>query len=344
MLELHPPALQLVTGRQKISLDSPGSVAFVSHAHSDHAPSGKKAAGSRFIASKETMELLAIKGKAVPCASASDHYDDGHLKARLLDSGHILGSKQLFAEWDSTSFVYSGDFKLEDSLTCPRAQTVQADAVLVEATYGVPRYVFPPREQVYEEIASWVRAEHAAGHNVLLGGYAVGKAQELVAVLNTFLGITPVVTKNVSDACQVYARNGVKLDFVCAETDEGKEVLEGGSFAAVAPMNLASPEVAHQLTAAYGKKTSPAVSTGWALNNWFKGAKSFCLSDHADHAQLLEYVELTGARKAYTTHGFARELAEELRKKGIDAEAVEDRTAQKAAGKQAALASFSGKS
>jgi G:T/U-mismatch repair DNA glycosylase len=71
-------------------------------------------------------------------------------------------------------------------------------------------------------------------------------------------------------------------------------------------------------------KTVAAVSTGWALKQWFKGVKSFCLSDHADYRQLLEYVDLTRARKVYTTHGFAKEFACDLRKMGVEAVSLDE--------------------
>jgi Cft2 family RNA processing exonuclease len=337
MLELNPPSLQLAAAGKRISLDSPGELVFVSHAHSDHAPRSKnKGVESVFITSKATVDLLAAKGRSI--AKSVEHLPADGLKIRLLDSGHILGSKQFYAEWDGdagsghTSFLYSGDFKLDESLTAPRAETAHAEKLLLETTYGIPEYSFPARDQTYEDIAHWVKSEHHAGHNVLLGGYAIGKAQELVAVLNNFLGIIPIVTKPVFDACEVYRRHGVKLDFVCAESEDGKEMLELGGFAAVVPMHLASAEMASQLSMAYGRKTVAAVATGWALHNWFRGARAFCLSDHADHAQLLEYVDLVRPKKVFTTHGFAREFAEELKKRGVDAVALEDALAKTPAG------------
>lgn len=49
---------------------------------------------------------------------------------------------------------------------------------------------------------------------------------------------------------------------------------------------------------------------------------AFPLSDHADHGELIEHVEETGAKKVFTVHGFTEEFAGDLRYLGIDALAL----------------------
>jgi len=49
---------------------------------------------------------------------------------------------------------------------------------------------------------------------------------------------------------------------------------------------------------------------------------AFPLSDHADHGELIEHVEETGAKKVYAVHGFTEEFAGDLRYLGIDALAL----------------------
>jgi Cft2 family RNA processing exonuclease len=43
------------------------------------------------------------------------------------------------------------------------------------------------------------------------------------------------------------------------------------------------------------------------------------LSDHAGYDDLLRYVELVSPKRVFTTHGFAREFAQDLRARGIEA-------------------------
>jgi DNA ligase-1 len=69
-----------------------------------------------------------------------------------------------------------------------------------------------------------------------------------------------------------------------------------------------------------------AMITGWAID---AGAKfryqcdaAFPLSDHADFGDLLKFVELVQPQRVLTLHGFAREFAQTLRERGVEAWAV----------------------
>jgi putative mRNA 3-end processing factor len=310
MLHLQANKLFLQLNGLALSLDSPGENAFVSHAHFDHVHDAKKV-----LASKETIELIrARNGKRVNELELNG--------VELLEAGHVLGSRQLHAELDGTSFLYTGDFKTRDSLTQKGASPREADILVVEATYGSKEYVFPPREEVEKEIAKWVKQGSGKGI-VLLGGYALGKAQELVKLLNEFLGIAPVVSGSVLDVCRVYAQNGVQLDFVDSESPEGQEALKK-NFVSVVPPNFVRRDLMHGLEKIYGKKVSGAVASGWALRYRMSGDKAFCLSDHCDYNELMEFVEQCAPKKVFCVHGFDREFAHELRKKGFDAAAAQE--------------------
>ncbi|MSU37274.1 MAG: hypothetical protein EXS36_19700 [Pedosphaera sp.] len=77
-----------------------------------------------------------------------------------------------------------------------------------------------------------------------------------------------------------------------------------------------------QLQAAVGK-VRKAVITGWAIDPscryQYQADADFPLSDHADFADLLEFVRLVNPRRVYTLHGFAADFAETLRELGYDA-------------------------
>jgi len=49
---------------------------------------------------------------------------------------------------------------------------------------------------------------------------------------------------------------------------------------------------------------------------------AFPLSDHADFNDLLRFVELVQPKRVLTLHGFAREFAQTLRARGLDALAL----------------------
>jgi len=72
-----------------------------------------------------------------------------------------------------------------------------------------------------------------------------------------------------------------------------------------------------------------AVLTGWAADpgaaRRYRADVAFALSDHADCRTLVEYARATGAREVVTHHGFARELARELCRAGLEARVLGER-------------------
>ena len=69
-----------------------------------------------------------------------------------------------------------------------------------------------------------------------------------------------------------------------------------------------------------------AAMTGWALDPGaiyrYQCDAVFPLSDHADFADLLAFVDRVHPRLVYTVHGFAQEFARTLRNGGIEAWAL----------------------
>ena len=80
----------------------------------------------------------------------------GH-RLTLFSAGHVLGSAQLMIEGDAGRFVYTGDFKLRDSLTVEPPEVKRCDVLLMECTYGRPQYVFPSHEEVAGQMIAFAR-------------------------------------------------------------------------------------------------------------------------------------------------------------------------------------------
>ena len=79
------------------------------------------------------------------------------------------------------------------------------------------------------------------------------------------------------------------------------------------------------LPAAIPRARTAAV-TGWALDPGaiyrYQCDAAFPLSDHADFNELLAFVAAVRPRVVHTVHGFAREFAQTLRARGIEAWAL----------------------
>jgi putative mRNA 3-end processing factor len=323
-MRFNPPESSLAIGGRTLGLDSDGDVAFVSHAHSDHTSFLRKR--HTVLASEATLDLIVARGgrRHEP---AEVKFDGA--KISLHEAGHVLGARQVAAEFDGRKFVYTGDFNASASLTCPAAEAVACDELLVECTFGSPEWVFDDRFKQYAEIADWVKRQKEQGNAVLFGCYSLGKAQEIVAVLNEYLGEAPVVSGTVESVCNVYKRHGVKLDFVSGTSAEAERAYNG-AFTAIVPSGSLSFETTLAISERYRRPVRTAIATGWALRNSFAGVDAaFPLSDHSDYNALKKFVEATGARKVWCTYGFAEEFAAELRREGVDAFAVSEESMQK---------------
>ena len=76
-------------------------------------------------------------------------------RATLLPAGHILGSAQIFFETDAGSLLYTGDFKLAPGLTAEPCEWRRADTLIMETTFGLPRYRMPPRAEVAARVVEF---------------------------------------------------------------------------------------------------------------------------------------------------------------------------------------------
>jgi Cft2 family RNA processing exonuclease len=241
-------------------------------------------------------------------------------KLTLLPAGHVLGSAMLHAEGAEGSLLYTGDFKLRDSLTVPTAKPVRADVLVMESTFGKPLFRFPPWRSVAAELVERVFTALRDGVQPVVMGYSLGKAQEIVRIL-TDAGIPVTEHGAVANMSDVYERHGVSLgprrrydvaDFV---GPKALDLAERGVL-------VAPPQVARSPFSTRFEKRLTIMMSGWAMfpNSKYRYGVDHVLplSDHADFDELLRIVEIVAPKKVYTHHGFP-EFVDELKKRGINA-------------------------
>ncbi len=238
---------------------------------------------------------------------------------KLINAGHILGSKQLVMndEKAGKKIVYTGDFQLQKSRSCEEIEFEEADVAIVDSTYYHPEVVFDERSEVEDAIQYWTEMKLNEGI-VVFGAYALGKAQELIAILNE-RGILPIVSKKISRVNRVYKNNGIKLDYASAyEGSDDFQSLLRGNFVVIVENGIMN-NMTFALAELYNKKVYSAVATGFAKMMKFNTDVQFPLSDHADFKQCTDYIDATGAKKVYTYGPNRLVLAENLVNKGYDA-------------------------
>ncbi|RYX85470.1 hypothetical protein EON83_05755 [bacterium] len=282
--------------------------AFVTHAHADH----MKKHGHVYASPATAAMMLARGAKRTKFHTLEwgEQVAWNGAYVSLYPAGHVLGSSQILVEGrNGQKLLYSGDFKMRESRASETIEVPQADVVVMETTFGRPRYEFPAHEEVMDDIRSWCRDAIAQKRTPVLFSYSLGKGQELLAALHG-CGFPIAVHSAHAKICAVYAEHGVS--FAPYDTFEEGQQLEGVLLCSKQCMRS---KWWHELQRTH--RLQWANVSGWALDGGH--SRGFALSDHAGYSDLLEYVRLTGAKKVWTTHGFDAEFAADLRALGLDA-------------------------
>jgi DNA ligase 1 len=289
--------------------------AFVSHAHSDHL-----APHDEIIVSERTARLMRARlpGKRNEHVVAfGDQRTIRGLDLMLLPAGHIVGSAQFFLQTDNGSLLYTGDFKLRRGRSAEQMEWRHAETLIMETTYGLPRYQLPPTDEVIEQIVAFCLDTLEAGAVPVLLGYSLGKAQEILCSV-AGAGLRPMLHGSVHAMTRICEQCGQSF----CEYERYKADDVAGKVLICPPSANRSP----MLERIRDKRV--ALISGWAVDPnavyRYQVDAAFPLSDHADYADLLRYVELVQPQRVLTLHGFAAEFACDLRHRGIEAWALSE--------------------
>ena len=293
-------------------LDSAGSsegLTLISHAHSDHVPRNLR----KVISTPETACILKIFRDGFDWISLrfGECIEFGDVRISTEPSGHVLGSSQFLIDSGDERLVYTGDLNVYDSIVLKGAKSIDADKLVIEATYGSPNYIFPRREEIYAKIIDWIIRTIKSGEIPAFKVYALGKAQEIMKLVNTYLKVPVITSWTVSKIAEKYVDHGIQLSYLPIYTDEGLEVFSQGECVYIASKRRNPPS---------RKKIRWAVATGWALRYRYSGFdEAFPLSGHSDYPGLIRYVEESKPKEIYVVHGFVESFVKQLRRRGFNA-------------------------
>src|SRR2546422_900403 len=128
------------------------------------------------------VELQLFRGRLESCSPR--HQTD-------TSAGHILGSSivHLHIGEGLHNIVYSADFKFGRTmmLDSAMAQFPRAETLIIESTYGGPDDIMPDREGVEGKLVSIVNETAEKNGKVLIPVPAVGRAQEIMLVLDAYM-------------------------------------------------------------------------------------------------------------------------------------------------------------
>ena len=113
------------------------------------------------------------------------------IRLTMHNAGHILGSSicHLHIGEGLHNVVYTGDYKFAKTMLLEPAATEfpRVETIITESTYGAPQDIMPSRIEAEERLAAIVNQTLEKGGKVLIPVPAVGRAQEIMLILDGYM-------------------------------------------------------------------------------------------------------------------------------------------------------------
>lgn len=269
----------------------------VTHGHADHARGGH----GTVWATPETLAIMECRygpqaGRPVAYGEAMRL---GEVDITFVPAGHVLGSAQIVLEHAGERVVVSGDYKRRPDPTCAPFEPVPCDIFITEATFGLP--VFRHPETVEEVDRLLLRLADNPDRCILVGAYALGKAQRLIAELRCRGHHEPIYIHGALERlCNLYAGFGVPLGELRLATGADKTEMRGRIV--IAPPGSLNDRWSRRLP-----DPITAMASGWMRVRQRARQRMvelpLILSDHADWDELTRTITELAPREVWITHG-----------------------------------------
>ncbi|GHC85645.1 ligase-associated DNA damage response exonuclease [Novosphingobium pokkalii] len=274
--------------------------ALVTHGHSDHARGGH----GQTIATGATLAIMGLRYGVMPEGARVVDYGQsvdlaGGIRATFVPAGHVLGSAQILLERDGQRVVVTGDYKRRPDPTCAPFQPVRCDVFITEATFGLPVFRHPP---IAEEIARLLATLAAHPERcVLVGAYALGKAQRLIAELRRAGHHAPIFLHGAMERmCGLYREWGIDLGELRPAAGVAKGEIAG--HIVVCPPSALNDRWSRRLP-----DPITAMASGWMRVRQRARQRNvelpLVISDHADWDELTATIAEVDPAETWITHG-----------------------------------------
>jgi putative mRNA 3-end processing factor len=269
----------------------------VTHGHADHARAGH----GHVTATSETLAIMRLRyGETQSRAVAyGEVFEDAGVQISFHPAGHVLGSSQIRFMYRGETVVITGDFKRRFDPTCAAFQAVPCDIFITEATFALPVFRHPP---IAGEIAKLIEAAaQSPDRSVLVGAYALGKAQRVIAELRRAGYDAPLYLHGALEKmCRLYETFGVELGDLRLVSEVTKDALAG--------QIILSPPSA--LTDRWSRRLPDpitAMASGWMRSRQRARQRNvelpLIISDHADWDELTATLTEIKPAQTWVTHG-----------------------------------------
>jgi putative mRNA 3-end processing factor len=296
-IEPHPEGIYIPAADAWIDPSQPKPRALVTHGHSDHARGGHGAVW----ATPGTLAIMEARygAQSATAIGYGESLRMGDVQVSFVPAGHVLGSAQIVLDHAGERVVVSGDYKRRPDPTCPPFESQACDVFITEATFGLPVFVHP---DTGDEIDKLLAALHAnPARCVLVGAYALGKAQRVIAELRLRGHDDPIYLHGAMQRlCDLYAAHGVLLGELRPATEASKAEIAG--HVVVAPPGALNDRWSRRLP-----DPITAMASGWMRIRQRAVQRNvelpLIISDHADWDELTATILEIAPREVWVTHG-----------------------------------------
>ncbi|MEP3224652.1 MAG: ligase-associated DNA damage response exonuclease [Parasphingorhabdus sp.] len=296
-IEPHPHGIYIKPADAWIDSSKPVSKALVTHGHADHARGGH----GQVWATPETLAIMELRygqaiGHAVPYGG---EIEIGGVKISFHSAGHVLGSAQILMEYQGNKVVATGDYKRRADPTCAPFEIIPCDIFITEATFGLPVFKHP---DTATEIAKLLQVQQThPDRSVLVGAYALGKAQRLIGELRLAGYDEPIFLHGALEKmCRLYTKLGIELGELRPVMDSDKDSMKG-------KIVLAPPSALNDRWSRRLPKPITAMASGWMRVRQRARQRNvelpLIMSDHADWDELTQTIKDVSPKETWITHG-----------------------------------------
>ena len=314
-----PEGLYCAPGDFFVDPVRPVARAVITHGHADHARAGHGAV----LATQATLDIMAERygagfAQSAQAAAYGEVVPRDGVEVVLHPAGHVLGSAQVEVRWKGLNVVASGDFKRRRDPTCAAFEPVESDVFISEATFALPVFRHPDAAHEIARLLKSVSQFPERSH--LVGAYALGKAQRIIALLREAGWDAPIYVHGALERLNaLYERHGVALGPLLPATTTKKAAFAG-------QIIIAPPSTLQDRWSRRFPDPVTAFASGWMQVRARARQRAvelpLVISDHADWDELTSTVDELRPGELWITHGREEALARWAELHGVPARAL----------------------